>query len=173
MIKFIVAALWISIATTGALLFSFQSGQAPTETAQDGDATAFNGLDYVQTDIISVPVFDNGRVYGYFLARLVFTAEAKRLAELKLPAKALLADQVYSHLFANPEIDFTTRADLDVDAFRETIRTGVNARLGEDLVREVLVEQIDFLPKGEVGKTTVRPTQAAPEATPANAANGH
>ncbi|MCO5157649.1 MAG: hypothetical protein M9945_13020 [Aquamicrobium sp.] len=160
MIKFIVAALWISVATTGALLFAFQSSQ-PEETVEGAEATPFKGLDYVKTGIISVPVFDKGRVHGYFLARLVFVAEGKRLAALKLPAEALLSDHVYDHLFANPEIDFTRRDSFDVDAFRETVRTGVNQRLGEELIREILVEQIDYLPKDEAGSSSVRAPEGA------------
>jgi len=161
MIKLIVAALWISIATTGALLIAFQTSRQPEETAQEGEATPFKGLDYVKTGIISVPVFDKGKVHGYFLARLVFVAEGKRLAALKLPAEALLSDHVYGHLYANPEIDFTSRDSLDIDAFRETVRAGVNQRLGEELIREILVEQVDYLPKGEVGSSTVRAPEAA------------
>jgi len=160
MIKFIVAALWISVATTGALLFAFQSSQTE-EVAEGAEATPFKGLDYVKTGIISVPVFDKGRVHGYFLARLVFVAEGKRLAALKLPAEALLADKVYGHLFANPEIDFTHRDKFDIDAFRETVRAGVNQRLGEELIREILVEQIDYLPKDEVGSSSVRAPEGA------------
>ncbi|MEO3384867.1 hypothetical protein [Mesorhizobium sp. CAU 1741] len=150
MIKLMVAALWISIATTGAMLFSFQWAQAPDESANAEESPAFHGLDYVSTDIISVPVFKDGRVHGYFLARLVFTAEAARLAQLKLPPQALLADQVYSHLYANPQIDFTNRQSLDVDTFRAGIRDGVNERLGEDLIHEILIEQVDYLPKDQV-----------------------
>ncbi len=151
MIKLMVVALWISLATTGALVYSFQSAADHGEAETEAAATPFKGLDYVRTGIISVPVFDKGKVHGYFLARLVFTADGKRLAQLKLPAEALLADQVYSHLYAHPEIDFTRRDTLDVDALRETIRAGVNARLGEELIHEVLVEQVDYLPKGETG----------------------
>ena len=169
MIKFIVAALWISLATTGALVYSFQSSQESDELAEGEPATAFKGLDYVTTGIISVPVFDKGKVYGYFLARLVFTAEAKRLAELKLPADALLADQVYSHLYANPEIDFTKRENLNVDSFRESLRTGVNERLGEELIREILVEQVDFLPKNDALSSSVREMDRT--AQPASAAH--
>ena len=150
MIKFIVAALWISIATTGALLFAFQSSQ-PEDAAEAAEATPFKGLDYVKTGIISVPVFDKGRVHGYFLARLVFVAEGKRLAQLRLPADALLSDQIYSHLYANEQIDFAHRDALDIDAFRQSVREGVNRRLGEELIREILVEQIDYLPKGDTG----------------------
>lgn len=156
MIKLIVAALWISVATTGALLFAFSSTQQAGETEAGAETTAFQGLDYVKTGIISVPVFDQGRVHGYFLARLVYVAEGKRLAQLKLPAEALLADQTYSQLYANPHIDFANREALDIDGFRNTIREGVNQRLGEELIREVLVEQVDYLPKGETGLSSVR-----------------
>ena len=159
MIKFAVAALWISIATVGAMLFSFNYGQATDEPAQEAQANAFQGLDYVKTGIISVPVFDKGRVHGYFLARLVFTAEGKKLARLKLPPEALLADQVYSHLFAHPDIDFKVRENLDVDAFRNGLRDGINARLGETLIHEVLIEQVDYLPKDQVGSNSVRSTR--------------
>lgn len=161
MIKFIVAALWISIATTAALLFAFQSSQQEAVAAGE-EAGPFKGLDYVKTGIISVPVFDKGRVHGYFLARLVFVADGKRLAQLKLPAEALFSDHVYGHLYANPEIDFTRRDDLDVDAFRAGVRAGVNGRLGEDLIREILIEQIDYLPKDEVGTSNIREPEGAP-----------
>lgn len=157
MIKLVVAALWISIATTGAILFSFSSGTT-TDDGADAEPSAFKGLDYVQTGIISVPVFDKGRVHGYFLARLVFTADGTRLAQLKLPAEALLADQIYTHLFDNPQIDFTSRDNLDIDGFRQSIRDGVNERLGEPLIREVLVQQIDYLPKNETQATSLRNT---------------
>jgi hypothetical protein len=159
MIKLMVVALWISLATTGALVYSFQSAEEHDGTETAAAVTPFKGLDYVRTGIISVPVFDKGKVQGYFLARLVFTADGKRLAQLKLPAEALLADQVYSHLYGHPEIDFTRREALDLDAFREAIRAGVNARLGETLIEEVLVEQVDYLLKGETG------AKAAPRRT--------
>ena len=147
MIKLMVAALWISIATTGALLFSFQTSQAPDGAAEKKEDDAFQGLDFVRTSVISVPVFDKGRVHGYFLARLVFTAAGPRLAELKLPAEALITDEVYSYLFGNPQIDFTEKETFDIDAFRAGLRDSLNERLGEDFVQEILVEQIDYLPK--------------------------
>lgn len=160
MIKLMLAALWISVATTGAVLYSFQSAQPQEDAAGDTETNAFNGLDYVRTGIISVPVFHKGRVHGYFLARLVFTADGARLAQLKLPAEALLSDQVYSHLYANPQIDFTKREDLDVDTFRASLRDSMNARLGENFIREVLIEQVDYLPKDEAGSNKPRNTAA-------------
>jgi hypothetical protein len=161
MIKFMVAALWISIATTGALVFTFKSALENDAVDHDAAPTAFAGLDFVRTGIISVPVFEKGKVHGYFLARLVYTAEAQRLAQLKLPAEAILTDIVYSQLYANPEIDFTSREKFDVDSFREMLRVGMNEKIGEDLIREILVEQIDYLPKDVVGTSQTRPREPA------------
>lgn len=164
MIRLMIAALWISIATTGALVFSFQWGQASygiTKKAED-NFSAFDGMDFVRTGIISVPVFKKGHIDGYFLARLVFTADGSRLAELKLPPEALLADQVYSYLYANPEIDFARRDNFDADSFRASIRNGINKRLGEPLLQEVLIEQIDYLSKNEVEGSKVQHFPASP-----------
>jgi hypothetical protein len=157
MIKFMIAALWISLATTGALVFTFQSVQErDAADHESGDPNAFKGIDFVRTGIISVPVFEKGKVHGYFLARLVYTAEGKRLSQLKLPAEALLSDLVYSHLYANPQIDFTSRDKFNVDEFRESLRVAMNGRIGEELIREILVEQVDYLPKDLAGSSQTR-----------------
>ena len=44
-------------------------------------------------------------------------------------------------------------AILDVAAFREKIKTYLNAHLGEGFVDEVLVEQLDYMSKEEVRAT--------------------
>lgn len=155
MIKFVAAAIWVSLLTTGAVLFSFQSLQPEAEAAEE-EPGAFGGIDYVSSDIISVPVVQQGEVVGYFLSRLVYTAESKKLAQLKLPAAALISDEVYTYLYANPELDFTQLDTIDLDLFRNGIRERVNERVGEALIREVLIEQMDYLRKHETQATTIR-----------------
>ena len=44
MIKLMVAALWISIVTTGAVFYSFQAAQAPDEAASDADRESVSAL---------------------------------------------------------------------------------------------------------------------------------
>jgi len=154
MIKFIVAALWISAVTAGSVYYSFQNahGKPPAEPA----SPYLGGLDYVKTDVISVPVFTDGTVYGYFLARLVYTVQPDEMKSLSIPAGPIISDEVYSYLYANPEIDFSKKDTLDLDAFRNSLRDGVNARLGTDLLHDVMVEQIDFLTKQDIRDNTMR-----------------
>lgn len=154
MIKFALAALWIIAVTAGSVLFAYQSAGDGADA--DEQATYFGGLDYVQTEVISVPVLRNNQVYGYFLARLVYTAEAEKLRRMVMPPDAIIFDEVYSYLFANPLIDFSRKETLDLDAFREGIKNSVNRRVGEALVQEVLVEQMDFLTKSDIRDSMMR-----------------
>lgn len=163
MIKFLAAAIWICIATVGAVFFSFQS--ASEKGAGEPPKPMLGGLDYVKTDIISVPLIRGASVEGYFLTNLVYTVEPAQIKKLSIPADALIVDEVYSYLYKNPQIDFTNTNGLDVDAFRKNIRDTINARVGEELVHEVLIDQINFLSKDEIRTNAIRRRKGAGEAT--------
>jgi hypothetical protein len=161
MIKFVVAAIWIAAATIGSVYYSFSTAQkTPTE---ETPASLLGGLDYVQTDIISVPVFRNGDIYGYFLGRLVYTIEPEQAKKLPVPVEPLLTDEVYTWLYGNPQIDLTKRAGLDLEAFRTGIHDTVNERLGAEVIHDVLIEQLDFLTKEEIRDNRVGRSEATAE----------
>lgn len=173
MIKFIVAALWICAATVGAVFYSFQA--AGTHSEGEAPKPMLGGLDYVSSDIISVPLIRDASVQGYFLTKLVYTVEPAEMAKLSVPASALLTDQVYSYLYANPQIDFTRTSTIDIDAFRKNIRDSINARIGADIVKDVLVDQMNFLTKDEIRDNAVKrrekPAEAAKDAGTASPAH--
>ncbi|MEP9372669.1 hypothetical protein [Mesorhizobium sp. KR1-2] len=148
LVKFIGAAVWICIVTLGAVFYSFQFSSAKTADPK-ALPPLLGGLNYVKTDVISVPVFSKANIDGYFLARLVYTADPKELKKLTVPAESLIVDQVYTYLYANPQIDFAKRENFDLDAFRNGVRDSINERVGETMIHEVIVEQIDFLPRDE------------------------
>jgi hypothetical protein len=154
MIKFIAAAIWISAATIGAVYYSFQSSAPKAEGEQA--QPMLGGLDYVKTEMISVPVVKDSAVTGYFLTKLVYTVDPAVMGKLSVPAESMIVDQVYSYLFGSPEIDFSQTTGLDLDAFRGHIRDAINKRVGEQLVYEVLVEQIEYLTKDEIRDNALR-----------------
>ena len=81
-----------------------------------------------------------------------------------------MTDQVYSYLYSNPQIDFTKKETIDLDAFRTAIRDTVNTRVGADLVHEVLIDQVNFLTKDEIRDNAMR--RRKDPATPAAEAAG-
>lgn len=159
MIKFVVAALWIAAATLGSVYYSFNAARVLPEEAPE--PTLLGGLDYVSMPLLSIPVMKNREVKGYFLAKLVYTVEPEKKAKLVLPAEILLTDVMYSHLYGNTLLDFTVPGKLDLDAFRASVRDGVNARVGDRLIHEVLIEQVDFLSKQDIRDNTARRRKVA------------
>ena len=161
MIKFVVAAIWVCAVAIGAVFYSFQMASAKIDAP--APAPLLGGLDYVKTDIVSVPVLRDGRIGGYFLTRLVYTGEAKNLARLSVPAAALFTDEIYSYVYGNPQLDFVNHETLDLDSFRAGLRDSINKRVGEGVVNEVLIEQGDFLSKEEIRDNTIRRKMQAGE----------
>ena len=163
MIKFIAAAIWICVVTIGAVFYSFQSAGA---RSSEEPLPLLGGLDYVKTEIISIPLLKDSKIAGYFLTRLVYTVEAEMLAKLSVPADAVIVDEVYTYLYSNPAIDFSRPGTVDLEAFRASIRDSINARVEAKLVHDVLIEQIDFLSKEEIRDNTIRRKKAAVEGAP-------
>lgn len=161
MIKFVAAALWICAVTLGAVFYSFQA--ASQRGAAEPPKPMLGGLDYVKTDIISVPLIRDARIDGYFLTKLVYTVEPEQIKKLSIPADALITDQVYSYLYANPQVDFTKKDTIDLDAFRKSIQDSINARVGVELVHEVLIDQVNFLSKDEIRDNAIRRRKGAGE----------
>jgi flagellar basal body-associated protein FliL len=154
-IKFALAAIWICAATIGSIFFAFSAARPEPEGATPAPAY-FGGLDYVKTDVISIPVVREGGVQGYFIARLVYTVEKEKMARMSVPAQPLLVDELYTYLYANPDIDFTTAKTIDLAGLKAGIRDAINAKLGETVIHEVLVEQVDYLSKADIRDNNIR-----------------
>ncbi|CAM5464325.1 hypothetical protein ATER59S_03043 [Aquamicrobium terrae] len=169
MVKFIVAALWICAVTIGAVFYSFQ---AAGERKDEAPKPLLGGLDYVSTSMISVPLIRDSAIQGYFLTKLVYTVEPAELAKLSVPAPALITDEVYSYLYAHPQIDLDGKTPLDLDAFRNSVRDAINARVGSTFVHEVLVEQMSYLSQDEIRDNAIRRRKAAAAAAQ-DAASGY
>ena len=173
MIKFIVAALWLLAVTVGVLFYSFNA--AETSPSGEKPAVTLGGLDYIKTEVVSVPVLKNASIDGYFLGRFVYTADPEKLKKIKIPVDSLIVDQVYTYLYGNPLIDFSQVKAMDLDAFRTGIRDTINERLGDKVIHEVLVEQLDYLSKAEIRDNSLRRRISSEEqpAAPAEASGGH
>lgn len=148
MIKLVISGVWICALSLASVYFSMQMA---AEKA-DGEAPKpfFGGLDYVRGDVISIPVISGGVVHGYFLARLVYTADPADLAALSVPPKDLITDELYTFLVGNRVIDFPKMDNFDLEAFRTGIKDALNKRVGKEVFHDVLVEQIDYLTKKDI-----------------------
>ncbi len=154
MVKLVVAGLWVCIVTLGAVFFSVRLATAPV-VAPEADAKAPTEL--VRGESITVPMISEGGVKGYFLGRISFMVNKEKLKGIKLPMSELMTDELFTLLVGNKMVDIADMQAFDLVAFRETIKGDINKRLGDDLVEEVLVEQLDYLSKEDVRATAEAP----------------
>ena len=49
-----------------------------------------------------------------------------------------------------PEIDVADTGTFDLPTFKTTVKDGLNKKLGEEVITEVLVEQLEYLTKDDV-----------------------
>ncbi|KQO51588.1 hypothetical protein [Methylobacterium sp. Leaf85] len=108
------------------------------------------GLQYQKLPPINIPMVADGKVQGYIIAVLVFTADARLMHTLSVPPNAFVVDEAFRQIYTDPQIDFKRLSRYDVTHRLAEIRARVNARLGSDVVKDVLVEEFNFVAKREV-----------------------
>ncbi|MGG7516296.1 hypothetical protein ACQ3G6_00230 [Allorhizobium undicola] len=157
MVKIVIAGIWACIVTLVAVYFSVQlaTKPAPVETAKAPPTEVVRG------EAITIPYLEDGGVKGYFLGRFSFVVEKDKAHAAPLQVSDILTDQLFTALVGNRMIDLSSPKRLDIEQFREGIRTGINKRLGDEVVQSVLIEQLDFLAKEDLreggGKPKLKP----------------
>lgn len=149
MVKFLLVGIWACVVTLAA---SYATVLWQADAPADGKADEFfGGLDYVKTKPISVPMLSDGEIKGYVIAQFVFTVDGAILRKMSVPPDVFLVDEAYRAIFASGEkIDFKRLDKYNVDELTKQMAVKVNERFKTDLVQDVLVEQLNYLAKGEV-----------------------
>jgi hypothetical protein len=160
MVKIVIAGVWACLVTLIAVYFSVQMATAPAPV--DDGASKKPALELVRGETLTVPVFENGSVKGYFLGKFSFMVEKEKAEAVKLSATAMTTDELFTLLVGNKMVDLSKSPSLDLDGFRNTIKADMNKRFGQDMVSEVLVEQLDYLGKEEARDGGAKPKLKAP-----------
>lgn len=148
MVKILIAGVLATLSALGSLygVLMWQSGAK----AEIEKPKIFVPLEQIKTDIISVPMISEGEVKGYVLARFVYLVESDRLKKLSVPPDALLVDEAFKLIYASPVEDFRRIEKYDLAGLTRRLKENVNRRLGEPLVRDVLVDSINYVAKSEI-----------------------
>lgn len=149
MIKLLAIGVWVCIASLGSSYVVATLRSGGSEPAKE--ATYFVGLDYKKTDSITVPIVAEDRIEGYVLARFVYTIDGEVAARLAVPPDPFILDEAFRAVYSVSGFDFEHPEQYDLAALTGSIRDNINKRFGEDILRDVLVDQFDFLPKNEIG----------------------
>lgn len=150
MLKLIFVALWacaISLGSSWAVI-AWKAGRV----ADAGHAADKHGggLEQVRTKMISVPIIAAGAIQGYVIAQFAFSIDAKLLKGLTIKPDAILMDEAFKTIYAGETIDFLNIKKQDLPALLKTVGENANRRLGAPMVQDVLIQELNYVPKAEV-----------------------
>ena len=148
MLKIVILAVWViavtAIATYGSV--RFKGSLTAHSTEEQGDL----GVEELKTEMTSVPMIRGGEIIGYVIIQLSFEADRGKLKELKLEPEPYLIDAAFRVIFASKEVDFRRLRGSDLDRLTAAIAAESNALIGGNLVRAVLIQQLNFVRKEDI-----------------------
>jgi hypothetical protein len=148
MLKLAAIGAWVILVTAGATYGSVHLAnlRATEETGEEPDL----GVEEVKSEMTSIPVMRNGEVIGYLILQLSFAADRRLLAERKLDPLPFMMDAAFRVVLGTTDVDFRRLRSKDLDALTMAITAEANARIGVDLVRHVLLQQLNFVRKEDI-----------------------
>jgi flagellar basal body-associated protein FliL len=161
MIKPLLLGLWISVVVGASSYVVADMKASAIAPAGDEEEPYLAGLEYKSLPPLTVPMISSGAVGGYLVAKLTYTADARTLHELPIEPEAFVADEAFRTFYTDGRVEFGKVARQNLEEIAGVIRDRVNERLGAELVKDVLIEQVDYVDRSQIGKATGE--SAAPE----------
>ncbi len=154
MIKTLLIGLWVCIVALGSSYFFVQmNNSSAAHVAPEAEAEV---IEFIKTDMVSVPVIRQGKVQGYLVAQLSFAVNKTETKKLPFEPTPYLVDVAYRALYENSAIDFSQLQPQDLTLLAKKIAEGANAKLGSEVVKDVLMNEINYVPRDEVRTNWVR-----------------
>ncbi len=140
--KLVLVGLWAIFVALGS---GYAVASWKVESGAGEEPVKLEGLRYTSLPTMSVPVLGNGEVRGYVVVRVVYTADAATLRLISAEPDPFISDEVFRTLYDRAEIHFGRLARIDLAEFAETVKAGVNKRLGDDVIQDILVDGLNYI----------------------------
>jgi hypothetical protein len=148
MLKLIAIGLWVAgVTATAAYVSAGYMAEGPHQSAGQED---YKGLEQLKTEMTSVPMIRGGVITGYVVIQLTFAADIGKLEELKLEPQPFLVDAAFRAIYDSPETNFAKLKPADIDKLTAKIAAEANQRIGTELVKHVLIQQLNYVRKEDI-----------------------
>ena len=107
-------------------------------------------LEQRKTASMNVPIVKEGIVQGYVILQLVYTVDATAVKQLPLPPEAYMADEAFRAVYADDSLDFRKLEVYDLNQFTRRLVERMRVRLNSDVVKDVLIQEFNFVAKGDL-----------------------
>jgi hypothetical protein len=143
--------LWACIV---ALVSSYATAtwQSGGSVAIELSGAALDGLEYRKPEPITVPMISDGRLRGYVVARITFTANARDLHEFPIDPQPFVLDEAFRRIYTDGKVEFDQISKYNLEGMAGAIKASVNERLGLELIKDVLFDELNYVDKDSLKK---------------------
>ncbi len=147
MIKLLAVGIWVSMVTVGAIfgVLQLQKHSGTGETA-----ASEKKLEELRTKAINVPIIGGGVIQGYMVAQFVLTVDKNVLVQVPINPEVYVLDEAFKTIYAGEQVNFQNMKKQDLPLLAKRIGENVNKRLGVEMVQDVLIDQLSYIPKKDV-----------------------
>ncbi|RCW82245.1 hypothetical protein [Phyllobacterium bourgognense] len=145
MIRIVLIGLWICAVALGSLYLAVWQNSATAAVAPNTQ----EALDDGKTEVFSVPIIVDNAVQGYVVSQLAYTLDHTVNASFKIPVSYFINDEIFSQFYGHYS-DVKNIQDVKFDDVKKSIIDGVNARFPQPLVKDLLVEQFNYITAKEI-----------------------
>lgn len=148
MLKFALLGIWVIVVTAASTLLP--TFLATTVDGSKGDSKQDAGVEELESEMLSIPIVRAGEIAGYLIIQLSFEADRNVLAEKKLDPVPYLIDSAFRVTFSSTDTDFQRLQSRDLEQLTAAIAKDANQRFGAELVRHVLIQQLNFVHRDDI-----------------------
>lgn len=148
MIKIVLAGIWacavVMASSYGWTYWQTQHGKKPVSEPVSG------GIELKKVRPLSVPILSDGAIQGYLVVQFVYKADAKAANDASVPLEIYLLDEAFRLIYSDEALKFRHTERYDLARLTQTLTERLKVRLNGDLVKEVLVDQFNYVAKADV-----------------------
>jgi hypothetical protein len=145
MIKLVLIGVWACFATLASSYATTYVRAAYASASEPAKPTESK-----KTREIDVPKIKDGALKGYVVTQLVYSINPAAPSRLGIFPEALVVDETFRTLFDDDSIDIDNLKKYDLKKFTATVMKNVNARLKNDVIADLAIQEFTFLTASEV-----------------------
>jgi hypothetical protein len=149
MMRLIASCIWIIVVTSASAYVS--SAWRSKDTQSGTPVNKAGDLVRKKTMPLNVPMIANGIVEGYIVAQFIYLADTQSLKELSVPPDDFINDEAFRALYSG-QVDFNHLQKYDLQSLTKALAEKINQRLGREIIKDVLVEEFTYVPKGDISR---------------------
>jgi hypothetical protein len=155
MLKTIGFGAWACIVALGAAYTSATWNPGETVAAVRTEHK-LESLEFRKPAAITVPMVSDGRLRGYVVAKITFTANAKDMHAFPIDPQPFVLDEAFRRIYTDGKVEFDHMSKYNLGEMTAAIKKAVNTRLGVDLVDDVLIEELNYVDKEAIKQADAR-----------------